>query len=231
MVLAHAAPVAHPFRRDPGAEHAAGSASHGFRHRAPVSDGNRPGPSRRLSCVSGPGAPSHCRSSRAAGGTAILTSTVMDSLLERLLTHDSIVMYYTCRKPRRQEELKLDGSAADGVKQLVQGQLQSPQSVAGLHERHKRPRARLSTKESDETLCSVAADLYRVLVADTTLNRASWTSRSRVTPKLRGLHGQPGKCLLGTSRCILGITACFIHVFVKASAGLLGMFPRTRKAV
>ncbi|KAI5462028.1 putative ankyrin repeat protein [Mariannaea sp. PMI_226] len=135
-------------------------------------------------------------------GKSILTSFLVDDLVERFSGDLNVGIAYIYCNFKRQEQQKVDDLLASLLKQLVGTSLTLPSSVVSLHNRHKARRTRPSLEEILDTLHSVLANYSRVFIVVDALDEYDNADgcRSRFLSQLLDLQAKTGTNLFTTSR-------------------------------
>ncbi len=144
-------------------------------------------------------------------GKTILTSVVIEDLMNRFWNDKNIGIVYLYCNFRRQDEQKAESLLVSPLKQLAQRKSSLPESVKSLHDRHKAKHTRPSLDEISRTLQSVAAMYSRVFIIVDALDECQVTCgcRTRFLSELRDLQAKSRVNLFATSRFILDITEKF----------------------
>ena len=155
-------------------------------------------------------------------GKTILISIVIDELYMRFQNETGIGIAYLYCNFRRQEEQKPEDLLASLLKQLVQGQISTPDKAKSLYNRHKHRRTRPLFDEIANVLDSVVADYSRVFVIIDALDecQVSVGGRRKFLLEMFRLQAKTGLCLFVTSRFIPEVTKAFegsIFLEIRAS--------------
>ncbi|KAI3337266.1 hypothetical protein HD806DRAFT_518169 [Xylariaceae sp. AK1471] len=146
-------------------------------------------------------------------GKTILTSIVVDNLLDLYRADNSVGICYIFLNFRRKDEQKLDDLMASLLKQLAHNRPALPSgSVKLLHDRHKKTRTRPSFDELCQALCSVISEYSRVFVVIDALDECQIADncRSNFISELLNLSSGLEVNVFATSRGIPEITSRFI---------------------
>jgi hypothetical protein len=157
-------------------------------------------------------------------GKTIITSIVVDDLCTRFRSDSSIGIAYLYCNFRRPQEQNPGNLLASLLKQLVQEQPSTPESVKSLYERHKDKRTRPSIDEISKVLYSVIVDHSKAFIIIDALDecQVSDGDRKRLLSEIFNLQAKTGANLFATSRFIPEITKEFersIKLEIRASEG------------
>ena len=144
-------------------------------------------------------------------GKTILTSIVVDNLLERFQNDDNIGISYIYCDFRRTCEQNADGLLASLLKQLCQSKSSLPESVQDLYTRHKIGRTWPSCDEISKTLQLVAKSYTKTFVIVDALDecQASDGCRQAFLSELFSLQHVCAANIFATSRFVPEITSKF----------------------
>jgi Cdc6-like AAA superfamily ATPase len=137
-------------------------------------------------------------------GKTILTSIVVEELNTRFQESSTVGITYVYCNFKRQQEQKPEDLLANLLKQLVQGQLTTPETVKSLYERHKNKRTTPSFEEVSKALHFVIADYSKVFIIIDALDecQVSDGSRKKFLEEVFNLQANNGVSLFATSRFI-----------------------------
>ena len=162
-------------------------------------------------------------------GKTILTSTVVDELFARFGNDSNIGIAYIYCNYRRQHEQNLEDLFASLLKQLIQEQPLTPDSVKALYNRHKDKRTRPSLDELLRILETVAVAYSRVFIIVDALDECQISGGCRQR-FLSGIFKIQAKCeahLFATSRPISSIEKDFegnLRLEIRASEEDVGRY-------
>jgi hypothetical protein len=157
-------------------------------------------PGKTLFCPGIPGA-----------GKTILTSIVVDHLLDKYQDSPTVGVAYVYCNFRQQGEQRLDDLLSSILKQLSEMQPSIPGATEALYDKHKSKRTRPSTDELSGTLQSVAGSYTRTFIIVDALDEChiSDGSRSRFLEACFALRDLCKVNVFVTSRFIPDITELF----------------------
>jgi predicted ATPase len=137
-------------------------------------------------------------------GKTMITSIVVDDLCARFQNDASIGIAYLYCNFRRQQEQKPEDLLASLLKQLVQEQPSTPESMKSLYERHKCKRTRPSFDEISKALHSVVVDFTRTFIIADALDECQISDggRTRLLSEIFNLQAKTGVSLFATSQFI-----------------------------
>lgn len=136
-------------------------------------------------------------------GKTVLASITVQNLFERFHDDTTVGIAYLYCNYRLQGEQTAQSLLASLLKQLSRWTV-LPESVRGLHAKHKRKGTRMSLEEITQTLKSVVGLFTRVYIIVDALDecQASNGSRSELMKNLSVLQAKHGANILATSRPI-----------------------------
>ncbi|KAI5459592.1 hypothetical protein BGZ63DRAFT_360315 [Mariannaea sp. PMI_226] len=157
-------------------------------------------------------------------GKTILTSIVVDFLRSKFGNEMEVGVAYIYCNFRRQDEQKIHDLLASLLKQLAQCQPSLPESIKGLHSRHKTKRTRPSLDEISTLLQLVVSTYSRVFIIVDALDecQTDYGCRTRFLSEVFKLQEMYGISIFATSRFVPDITDCFqqsLSKEIRASAG------------
>ena len=154
-------------------------------------------------------------------GKTILTSSVVEELINRFHDDESICIAYLYCNFRRQDDQKIDHLVSSLLKQLADCQQSLPNSVKDLYDRHKPKRTRPSRNEILMTLQAVASMYSRVFIIIDALDEGpSHGCRTTFLSEMSSLQARCAANLFATSRFIPEITEKFqegVSLEIRAS--------------
>ncbi|RYP93508.1 hypothetical protein DL770_000392 [Monosporascus sp. CRB-9-2] len=164
----------------------------------------------------------------AGTGKTIMTAVVVDYLCTRFRNDASIGIAYLYCNFRRQHEQRTQDLLASLLKQLVQGQSSTPDTVKALYDRHKDEWTQSSLDEISKALHSVTAIYSRVFIIIDALDECAVDAcRTRLLPEIFNLQGKTGANLFVTSRPTLETTEKFkesVSLTIRASNNDVGRY-------
>ncbi|KAH8645696.1 ankyrin repeat-containing domain protein [Xylariales sp. PMI_506] len=143
-------------------------------------------------------------------GKTILTSIVVESLLNTFHTDPSVGICYIYCNFNRHNEQQLGDLMLSLLKQLSQAQSGLNKSVKRLYDRSNERGTRPTLDQVCETLRVVAAGFSRVFVVVDALDECSVSCRGKFITEILSLQSQIGVNVLATSRSIPDISDRFI---------------------
>jgi hypothetical protein len=144
-------------------------------------------------------------------GKTILTSIVIEHLLDQFRETQDIGIAYIYCNFRRKDEQKLDNMLASLLKQLSEVKHSLPEAILDLYDQHKTKPTRPSTDELSIALQSVSATYERVFIVVDALDECQTDGRCR-DKFLREVFVLQDKCkanVFMTSRLIPDISRVF----------------------
>jgi hypothetical protein len=137
-------------------------------------------------------------------GKTMITSIVVDYLHHKFRNGATTGVAYLYCNFRRKEEQKLEDLLASLLKQLIQEQPSTPESVKNLYSCHKDKRTRPSFNEILEALHSVAAEYSRAFIIIDALDEYQVSNRERrkLLLGIFNLQAKTGVNIFATSRFI-----------------------------
>jgi len=136
-------------------------------------------------------------------GKTIMTSIIVEHLSTRFQDDSTVGIAYLYCSYRRQREQKLADLFSSLLKQLVQQQPSTPESMKNLYERHKDKRTRPSFDEISKVLHSIIADYARTFIIIDALDECQVSDgRREFLLEMFNLQARTGVNLLMTSRFI-----------------------------
>jgi hypothetical protein len=142
-------------------------------------------------------------------GKTILTSIVIEQLINRAENDKTIGVAYIYCNFRRKDDQTTENLLASLLKQLSQSRRSLPQAVTALYDRHSKNRTRPSCDELSKALQSVA-DLYlKAFIIVDALDELHADGRTRFLSEILGLQNRSTASVFATSRPIPEITKSF----------------------
>ncbi|KAI9860056.1 MAG: hypothetical protein M1813_006404 [Trichoglossum hirsutum] len=156
-------------------------------------------------------------------GKTIITSVVVEYLCTRFQGDETVGIAYIYCNFRRQQEQEPGDLLASLLKQLVQEQPATPESVKRLHERYENKRTRPSFEEISKALQSVVADYSKVFIIIDALDECQVSVKGckKLLSEIFNVQAKTGANLFATSRSIPEIIEMFnegVSLEIRASA-------------
>ncbi|KAH8694435.1 hypothetical protein BGZ61DRAFT_352599, partial [Ilyonectria robusta] len=161
-------------------------------------------------------------------GKTILTSIVINDLMDRFQNDSSTGLVYIYCDLQRQEEQRADGLLANVLKQLAQCHVSLPESLKSLHDHHQGRRTRPSFDDIWSTLQSVSALFAKVFIVVDALDEfQSADCRTRILSAIFDLQAKYNVKLFATSRWVAEIVEKFegsLTLPIRATDGDLKIY-------
>lgn len=137
-------------------------------------------------------------------GKTILASVVIDELESQYgINHDVGIAYFYCNYQHIDDQSqKLENLLAAILRQLVQGLFPIPDTVHGLHKKHRTKGTRPSVEEMTKVLRSTVAHFSRLFIVIDALDECLITTISRLLDEIFGLQMKNDLSFLATARFI-----------------------------
>ncbi|KAK9243562.1 hypothetical protein V1506DRAFT_523541 [Lipomyces tetrasporus] len=137
-------------------------------------------------------------------GKTMITSIVVDDLFTRFQNDASVGISYLYCNFRRKLEQKPEDLFTSILKQLIQGQPSTPESMKSLYERHKSRQTRPKLDDILKVLHSVVSNYSRTFVVIDTLDECevSDIGRRRFLSEIFNLQAKTGASRFATSQFI-----------------------------
>jgi len=144
-------------------------------------------------------------------GKTILTSVVVDHLLTRFQSDQTVSIVYVYCSFRRKDEQKYDNLLVSLLKQLAQNQASLPKGIRDLYNRHRKKQTRPPSDEISKLIQAVAALFSRVFVVVDALDecKASDGCRENFISELFNLQNHSTTSIFATSRFVPEVTSKF----------------------
>lgn len=150
-------------------------------------------------------------------GKTILTSAVVDELVNRFANDKNIGIAYIYCGTQQKDEPKAEDFLKSLLKQLAEGRPYLPDSVKSLYDKHKDKRTRPSFDDISAALYSMATEYSRVFIVVDALDEcpAAGGCRERFMSEIFALQPKCRANIYATSRFIPEITTKFTQHMSK----------------